>query len=847
MESTFDFNAFKAQHDLQTAFKELTTNLRASRDEGNARNFPDVQGQPRPFAELLQRLRIEPDEDEAPAFDFELTAVSLAQVRAHCDRTNIDFMAFTQNRGNKVYYNRTYNPNNPHWEETSRPEASDPVQELSELIFIDSANSIVDWSLSLAKLKRLGQERYYTAEMMQTALLRLVNRFMPEQTQLLEDKTANEIGTFLIQMDNKLDKPYHYRQRLFEQQRKPGEELQAALARFSNILEKVHPEANAAQAAQRENFLKTAVISFCSDTTAAHLLVEVKKATEKCRPLSYEELLRIAKAADKFEQFKPKTPLQFGRAIQSSTVTQQMQFNSIMPMLPHRKKRDDFRPFFSDHYPDYYTPPYENGGDNRPLQNPPPQAGGQAQVAQAQGGNGTGQAQQAGPQNLVQPQGQGQAMARPDFLDVTGQDNQGMNNTLRTSSPAASSSSSDYRSDNSTIGHPSPPQGHGLPTVDYAELSPTAGMIPSATGYLVVRNGENHMVINIPNEVLNRLPYSPQIGQAVTSTPHARGQQGQGGQESRYRIKTRSQERAEQAAAAAAQAAGSETGPPISLYSMQFRDNRQYSSHRDKDRRYSSDRSNRYPSRDRYHSRDRYPSRDRYQSRQRYPSKDKSYRHRDKSYDRYRSGSRDRDRYRSKSRDSRRDYSSARDRRSYRSPSRDKSRYRSQSRDRRHFRSQSRDRKYNRPQSRDRKSYRSQSRDKRHHRSSHGKDRSQSRDKNRYRSQSRDRDSHRQSDKRDKSSYERRDYKSGNSRSRSRDRHSSYPDMRRGENCGSDYDPRKMMMCRKCSASKSHHEFACYRYKLYNKDLCSACKQYHHFSSDCQELPRFPPKANGKN
>ena len=72
MESKFDYNAFKAQHDLHRAVLQLTRTLEESRNEQNQRIFPRVPGQPGPFDALLDELRIARDEDAHPQFDFEL-------------------------------------------------------------------------------------------------------------------------------------------------------------------------------------------------------------------------------------------------------------------------------------------------------------------------------------------------------------------------------------------------------------------------------------------------------------------------------------------------------------------------------------------------------------------------------------------------------------------------------------------------------------------------------------------------------------------------------------------------------------------------------------------------------
>ena len=105
-------------------------------------------------------------------------------------------MNFTQNRGNKLYYNEGYNEQNPRWVEMSRPEASDVQQEFSELIYLDMRNLVVDWRTSLDNLKRLSTDRRYTEQMMHACLLRMINKFLPEQTMLQKPNTSNQIAQF---------------------------------------------------------------------------------------------------------------------------------------------------------------------------------------------------------------------------------------------------------------------------------------------------------------------------------------------------------------------------------------------------------------------------------------------------------------------------------------------------------------------------------------------------------------------------------------------------------------------------------------------------------------------------
>ena len=210
MSSNFDYNHFKAQHELRKAIKGLTTALREATDDHDDPIFQAEDGANRPFENLLRTLNITDEAAPAAEFDFEHNGLTLREVEDRCAEDHLDFMAVTQQRGPKTYFNQACNNQPAQWVEISRPEASDSTQELSELIFLDTQKGTVDWIRSLANLKRLGLDRRYTADMMKTALLKIVNRFLPGQIQLLKDKTANDFFFFFGSPGGFLVAPFHH-------------------------------------------------------------------------------------------------------------------------------------------------------------------------------------------------------------------------------------------------------------------------------------------------------------------------------------------------------------------------------------------------------------------------------------------------------------------------------------------------------------------------------------------------------------------------------------------------------------------------------------------------------------
>jgi hypothetical protein len=85
-------------------------------------------------------------------FDFQCKSVSLDDVVKPCDNEktkDINFMDHVKSVGNRLFYNKAYryNISKPKWAKMTQPEASDPVLEHSELVFLD-----IDWESSLNPL-----------------------------------------------------------------------------------------------------------------------------------------------------------------------------------------------------------------------------------------------------------------------------------------------------------------------------------------------------------------------------------------------------------------------------------------------------------------------------------------------------------------------------------------------------------------------------------------------------------------------------------------------------------------------------------------------------------------------
>ena len=779
MTSKFDYNSFRVQHELHNVVRSLASHLREARGAHNAQIFPTVQGQPLPFADLLQELRIEETQEVEITFNFELTGVTMEEVAQHCRDDELDFMTFTSNRGNKLFYNSTYDEDQPNWVEMSRPEASDANNELSELIFLDPKNSVIDWNTSLGNLKRLARDRKYTEQMMHTALIRIINRFLPEQTLLLKPKTSNEIAVFLLRLDSRVDKMSHYRQQLFNFQRNPIEDLESVLARIQTLVDKMYPAQQAANTVHRENILKTAVISFVPDYIGIPLLEDIKRSAANCEPMSYQQIKGMALAAERAAQVVNPTPLQFGRIMNQSSVSTQMQFNSMRPFPtdPYLQRRiPEYSADLAEVYPGYSAPVLEqmyqiNNRDDV------------SDISAISAGSAhppfpAARVEQSSPQSRLS------SPLLPNTSPIPGPS--GIQGPIQQASQNASNLTRNMGhlslTPNSIALQQSPvARAATLPArpADEKTLSLDSLNRSLQEGTLFFqKDNVSYRIVSIDPEV--RLAPAAPSAQILTSTPakadergQSRGRSTEKGDKRPHPMITRSQERA--------------LALDPKLSSIQF------------GRSVSKDRLNRSQSNDKKRS----DSKNNSGFRPRSQSRDKTQNFQSSK----RSNSRDsrKDRYEQSKKSSDRSYSRS-SQNSQSSQRKDPQKERSQSRDQEH---------------KECKCYKCGHK----HRS-----RSTNRDGNRRKSEDRDYSKSR-----------------AHSRDQSRDARRLYPEMKKGENCGYDYNPLRKKWCRKCPASGTHHEFQCYKYEKFSPVKCTVCEKYQHFGRDCKEVNSFPPKVSELN
>jgi hypothetical protein len=114
-----------------------------------------------------------------PRFEFNLHYVRINAVHRLCRERNVNFMEYIRSVGNHVYYNRTFNVENPDWELLADEHLADPTRENYGIVYFPNSQ-IVHWGFTLVNLRSYAHQMPYTSGMMANCLRRLIQTHEPE-------------------------------------------------------------------------------------------------------------------------------------------------------------------------------------------------------------------------------------------------------------------------------------------------------------------------------------------------------------------------------------------------------------------------------------------------------------------------------------------------------------------------------------------------------------------------------------------------------------------------------------------------------------------------------------------
>ena len=333
--ASFNFDKFESEFKHKRLLQDVAQLFGALRNPANPNERLLAIEPGNPLHAFMEKLRIGTDEPAAE-FDFEIgVPLTIEEAGRQCRQrmvggvlqpVNLPTMLVTA--GQRIFFNTAMVAPEV-YVEISRPEASDLTSEIGVCHFLDGAKSVIDWSQSLPNLKRLAQERVYTARMTQKALHRLVSRFTPEHAHLVSDLTENEMANYLLRTETNRDKTVFRRKELFELTRKPEMELRAPLTTARKLIDLVYPADRPGTEMQRSSAWRMAIISFLPDELAIPISERLRISNEMCQPITDEVLEAMAYQAEEAYRKPPPFPLRFGRTIGSLPASAMIQFNSI--------------------------------------------------------------------------------------------------------------------------------------------------------------------------------------------------------------------------------------------------------------------------------------------------------------------------------------------------------------------------------------------------------------------------------------------------------------------------------------------------------------------------------------
>ena len=331
--AAFNFDIFEAEFRTREMMEDVAVILDGMRNPANERVIPAQEGTP--LHRLLGNLRVGA-EQPLVEFLFELgEVITMDDAATRCrerrvagQRAPVNLPEMLITAGQRVFFN-TNMALPATFVEVSRPEASDLPSEIAVCHFLDGARTAIDWSESLPNLRRLAQQRRYTADMMQSALHRLVSRYTPELSHLVTEMTADQMANYLLRTQTNKDKTIYKRKELLQLTRQPDMELRAPLSNARLLIDRIYPPENQALAMQRSSAWRMAILSFLPDELAIPLADKLRVANEICRPITDERLERMAYIAEESYRKPPAFPLKFGRTIGSLPAASLIQFNSI--------------------------------------------------------------------------------------------------------------------------------------------------------------------------------------------------------------------------------------------------------------------------------------------------------------------------------------------------------------------------------------------------------------------------------------------------------------------------------------------------------------------------------------
>lgn len=205
-------------------------------------------------------------------------------------------------------------PSRGHWMRASRESDTDVTIETEIISFLNPDKKTIDWEITLTSLKKISEERSYTANNIKAGLMRILQVYAPRLYPIYRDnKNINDIATSLINSQLKLDKRGMYRNQIENMTRKPEEDLTTAMSNLEGLVKLIYTKPEQAQ--DYNKLMLNGLISFTPDNIAESLKNTIEKDINLGRQSDWRKHFDIVQHIEIQKDIKLTEPLKFGRKI----------------------------------------------------------------------------------------------------------------------------------------------------------------------------------------------------------------------------------------------------------------------------------------------------------------------------------------------------------------------------------------------------------------------------------------------------------------------------------------------------------------------------------------------------
>ena len=212
--------------------------------------------------------------------------------------------------------------------------------EASNVIWLDIDQTIVDYALTMNYIQDMVRTHRFNQMETGDVLLRLVNKFMPENNTTLREwrENPNMIARFLIDSQNSIDKKEYYIKKIQKLRRKKDEPIRKVITELECWARLIYDDENEPLPLRQDKIKRIAIkglVCFTTEPLSSQLMSYFQGAYKRQEEVDLEHHLRMIETQEASNNFYPKNDIVFGEKLKMSSLANiqpafsNIKFNSI--------------------------------------------------------------------------------------------------------------------------------------------------------------------------------------------------------------------------------------------------------------------------------------------------------------------------------------------------------------------------------------------------------------------------------------------------------------------------------------------------------------------------------------